>query len=166
MEFLSRFPFVIKYQPGEGNIADPVSRNPLLYDDNTPASVIAVLRAMGCKIMTRTAAALVFTRGRSRANAVPNPPLPPPQQVPPPTLEPGGGERQSLLVPAAGTPLREHRVACVDHPDETLAQDNLSAYRSDTCFRDHAFTRAYKRRSNGIWMHGEKVVVPASPLLS
>ena len=165
MEFLSRFPFVIKYQPGAGNVADPVSRNPLLYDDNTPASVIAVLRAMGCKVMKRTAAALVVTRGRSRADAVPNPPLPPPQQEPPPTLEPGGGERPSLPVPAAGTPLRERRVASVDCPDETLAREILSAYRSDARFRDPAFTRAYSRRSDGIWMHGEKVVVPASPLL-
>jgi len=30
MEFLSRFPFVIMYTPGKGNVADPVSRNPLL----------------------------------------------------------------------------------------------------------------------------------------
>jgi len=42
MEFLSRFSFVIKYAKGSTNVADPVSRNPLLYDPATPNTVICV----------------------------------------------------------------------------------------------------------------------------
>jgi len=38
MEFLSRFPFVLKYEPGETNVADPVSCNPLLYNGDTISS--------------------------------------------------------------------------------------------------------------------------------
>jgi len=41
MEFLSRFPFVIKYAKGSTNVADPVSRNPL-YDPATPNTIICV----------------------------------------------------------------------------------------------------------------------------
>eukprot|EP00983_Pelagomonas_calceolata_P002988 98546-Pelagomonas_calceolata.AAC.1 len=59
MEFLSRFPFVIKYAKGETNVADPVSRNPLLYDPAAPETVIGV-GALGV-------VAAVMTRGQKRS---------------------------------------------------------------------------------------------------
>jgi len=58
MIFLSRFPFVIKYAKGATNVADPVSRNPLLYDAATPNTVICV-GALGVAVA-------VMTRGQKR----------------------------------------------------------------------------------------------------
>eukprot|EP00983_Pelagomonas_calceolata_P042982 1138727-Pelagomonas_calceolata.AAC.1 len=59
MEFLSCFPFVIKYAKGETNVADPVSRNSLMYDPATPETVTCV-GALGV-------VAAIMTRGQKRA---------------------------------------------------------------------------------------------------
>ena len=59
MEFLSRFPFVVKYAKGSTNLADPVSRNPLLYDPATPNTVICV-GTLGVLLS-------VMTRGQKRS---------------------------------------------------------------------------------------------------
>ena len=59
MEFLSRFPFVIKCAKGSTNVADPVSRNPLLYDPATPNTVICV-GTLGVVLS-------VMTRGQKRS---------------------------------------------------------------------------------------------------
>jgi len=54
MEFLSCFPFVIKYTKGSTNVADPVSRNSLLYDPATPNMVICVgILGVVLSVMTR-----------------------------------------------------------------------------------------------------------------
>jgi len=59
MEFLSRFPFVSKYAKGSTSVADPVSRNPLLYDPATPNTVICV-GTLGVVLS-------VMTRGQKRS---------------------------------------------------------------------------------------------------
>jgi hypothetical protein len=58
-------PFVIKYEPGETNVANPVSRNPLLYHEETPEAVIA---AASFGVMVAICASAV-TRARSNSAA-------------------------------------------------------------------------------------------------
>ena len=65
MVLLSRFPFIIKYGPEETNEAHPVSRNPLLYHEETPEAVIA---AASFGVMVAICASAV-TRARSNSAA-------------------------------------------------------------------------------------------------
>ena len=55
MLFLSRMPFVIKSAKGIINVADPVARNPLLYDAATPNTVTCVWAlGVAMAVMTQT----------------------------------------------------------------------------------------------------------------
>jgi len=67
MEFLSRFPFVIKFTPGRTHVADSVSRNPLLYEEETPTHVISVAAGLLGAIVAVCAG--MVTRGRALREA-------------------------------------------------------------------------------------------------
>lgn len=61
MEFFSRFPFILNYIPGKRNIADPLSRHPLLYRSEATGHTIAAASAFcaaigSCAAVTRRAA--------------------------------------------------------------------------------------------------------------
>ena len=158
MEFLSRFPFVIQYSPGRSNVADPISRNPLLYNKDTPEQVVG---SVG--VMVAICAGMV-TRGKARAaleNAVASEPEP---QEAPPRLEQGGREGPISLTDNSPGTLGEGVQSAAYHPDEPLSTWIQRAYCSDARFKSEQFTKGLRRRA-GVWMHGCKVVVPQDKAL-
>jgi len=192
MEFLSRFPFVIMYARGTTNVADPVSRNPLLYDAATPNSIICV-GALGvvCAVMTRGRARLMDAgRFIKPPHFLPDPEarrveecspsqalwdpvacheLEPPRPASPPrstqlTSQGRGqlGGGECAAPTPSGTP--NGNGGHVPIPWRSLADDIRDAYPSDPVFSKRAYTKGL-RRQHGLWYVQNKVVVPNSPLL-
>jgi len=101
MKILSRFPFVIKYTPGKTHVADPVSRNPLLCEEETPTEVISVAAGLlGAVVAVCAVCAGMVTRGRALREARNQEGEDPEIELSLPqastlNLEPGGGERKS-----------------------------------------------------------------------
>jgi len=167
MEFLSRFPFVIKYTPGKTHVADPVSRNPLLYEEETPTEVISV--AAGLLGAVVAVCAGMVTRGRALREARnqegedPEIELSLPQASTP-NLEPGGGERKSATQ-SLGTPCDREWTAGAYHDEGgSLPLQIKQAYHKDARFAVQEFTHKLKMR-DGIWMLGNKIVVPQDKAL-
>jgi len=151
MEFFSRFPFVINYQPGKTNVADPVSRNPLLYDKETPNDVIASLAGTAGAFGAAVAScAAVVTRGRAREKITAESNEPLPQNVPSPILEQGGGEEISLASDSSGTLEEGAESAEASHSDSMSCKIKL-AYHEDVRFKNKEFTGLLNKRS-GVWM--------------
>lgn len=193
MEFLSRFPFVIRYAKGATNVADPVSRNPLLYDAATPNSVICIcVGALGVvgAVMTRGRARLM-DEGRfmkppqslpcpearrvgecSPSSALRDPVVedelePPRPAVPPRSTELTSRRRQlGGGECAAPTPsgTPDGNGGHVPIPWRSLADDIRDAYHADPMFSKRAHTKGL-RRQHGLWYVQNQVVVPNSPLL-
>ena len=174
MEFLSRFHFEFRYKPGPTNIADPISRNPTLYEGGPlPVGALVVLNAAFC---------LVVTRGMTREQAEQG--QPPPY---PPGARPGGGEggvrgkgsvagprRGNLNMEALGqkasdtSPARQETGGEAPGEGAALVEEIRAAYGDDVMFTDPTVTKAFTA-SGGLWWtrvgKDPKVVVPNSPSL-
>ena len=154
MEILSRFPFAIKYTPGKTHMADLVSRNPLLYEEETPTDVISV--AAGLLGAVVAVCAGIITRGRALREARNQEgegleielSLP---QVSTPNLEPGGGECKSATQ-SLGTPCDREWTAGAYHDEGGSLPLRIKHAVQE-------FTQKLKMR-DGIWMLGCKKVVP------
>jgi len=109
-EFLSRFNFKIVYSPGSGNVADPISRSPLL----------ALVRQAVSGLL-----AVVTRSKRVRIDAPPSPPQPEAPALPNPTV-PSLENDTRPLPPAHPTALKQ----------QILAAYNSDPLMSDRTYTD------------------------------
>ena len=173
--FLSRFDLEWEYRPGRKNVADPLSRHPLLHTQAHASAFAAEVTRRSSRLADKAAATVaqppaadplapkapakrktgqqVGERSNKRQQADPAAPLGPaqPQGLRAPATESGAQNE-----PAAGQP----RGAASESVPRDLISDLQKAY-ADPWFSDPENTKSLTlHETSGLWLRGSQYVVP------
>ncbi|KAJ9519415.1 hypothetical protein QJQ45_023059 [Haematococcus lacustris] len=166
MEYMARFSFEIKYKPGVGNPADPLSRYPVLA---MTVWLLAITRAQARGVTPGHTTKPTTQPGADPGTTPPMPPNAPPM---PPNAD------HVMTMPGAHEPPRNNEVAdLLPHGDASASSDSDSdsdvkmtcnteqpafdhisvadqlraGYEDDPMFKDPAQTAVMKHTDEGLW---------------
>jgi hypothetical protein len=157
-EYLARFRFQWVYRPGRKNVADPLSRV-IIKQPTDPCACLASLLAMELRSK------------RHRVRMEPAAPAQQPVNRQVPTSTSRKRKRRATDRPPPQPALPDVDMAEVPVPNPPnihMFADEMrplkAAYDADPWFQDEANIFDLKRR-NGIWLHGDRIVIPNSPAI-
>ncbi|KAJ9534690.1 hypothetical protein QJQ45_013074 [Haematococcus lacustris] len=187
VELMSRFKYEIMHKPGAVNVADPISRSPMLLQQETTKDSDEEADVVGAVVLRPEGLLLAVTRQQARQTRQP----PPAQQPPEPReqcsaqhpgerpavaertggpVRPGGGEIPRPTSPSA-TPvemdetMRESEVQVARAPGGSLHDFIIEGYSCDPLFQSGKVEGRLTRSEQGLWFIRDKVWVPRSPLV-
>ncbi|KAJ9516189.1 hypothetical protein QJQ45_024617 [Haematococcus lacustris] len=143
MEYMARFSFEIKYKPGVGNPADPLSRYPVLA---MTVWLLAITRAQARCVTPKHTAKPPTQPDADPVTAMHTPPMPPYAD-------------HVMTVPAAHEPppydeaadLLPHGDASTSSSSDSDSDQLRAGYEDDPMFKDPAQTAVMKHTDEGLW---------------